>query len=154
MVRAACITLAVLLAATLPAAAQSTNADQVWAREKTYWQYVKAFDVAGYRSLWHADFLGWPYFSPEPVRKDHITDWLGTYKDSGQTLRSYELEQRVIQVTENMVTTTYRIHQHWVDKGGAEHPVVTRIIHTWVREPAGEWVIISGMSAPTDGEGH
>ncbi len=155
MVRSAgCVVLAVLFAATLPAAAQSKDADRVWAREKLYWQYVQAYDVERYRSLWHADFLGWPYFSPEPTRKDHIADWLANYKDSGQTLRSFELEQRVIQVTGNLATTTYRMHQHWVDKSGAEHPLTTRIIHTWLRAPGGEWAIISGMSAPTDGEGH
>jgi ketosteroid isomerase-like protein len=138
----------------LPAAAQSSAADQVWAREKVYWQYVQAYDVEGYRSIWHADFLGWPFFSPGPVRKDHIADWIATYRNSGQRLESYELEALSIQVTGNLATTTYRIHQHWVDKSGADHPSVSRIIHTWLRGPDGTWTIVSGMSSLPDSTGH
>jgi hypothetical protein len=69
-----------LLLVALVAAAfgQGTTNDesQVWNLEKAYWEYVKANDLEKYRALWHEDFLGWPFVSSAPVRKDHITDWI------------------------------------------------------------------------------
>src|SRR5215831_12099428 len=42
----------------------------------------------------------------------------------------------------------------WADKAGAGHPTTVRVIHTWVRKPGDDWQIVSGMSAPTNAEGH
>ena len=65
------------LCAARPAAAQqSANEVAVWQLETTYWNDVKSVDLEGYRALWHKDFVGWPYSSAQPVRKDHITDWI------------------------------------------------------------------------------
>jgi ketosteroid isomerase-like protein len=89
---------------------------------------------------------------PEPLRKDHITDWITSARSNGETLKSYDLERLSIQVPGNLATTTYRIRQRWVDKGGIDHPSVLRIIHTWLRDTTGSWRIISGMSAPTSAE--
>lgn len=125
----------------------------MWALEKAYWHYVQADDLNSYRSLWHANFLGWPNTSPEPLRKDHITDWIIAFKKNGDTIKSYDLEQLSIQVTGNVATTTYRIHTTWVNKSGAENTRAVRVIHTWLRDTAGSWQIISGMAAPTNPEG-
>src|SRR5215472_4851651 len=94
-----CITAVVLCASKLVAAPQSADRDKVWALEKAYWHYVQTDDLNSYRLLWHANFLGWPYMSPEPLRRDHITDWINGYKKNGDTLKSYDLEQLSIQVT-------------------------------------------------------
>ena len=151
---ATCISAVVLSSSTLLATAQSPDADKVWALEKAYWHYVQTGDLDSYRSLWHSDFLGWPSTSPEPLRKKHITDWIAAYKNNGETLKSYDLEQLKIQVTGNVTTTTYRIHGIWANKSGTDHTLVARIIHTWLRDSAGSWQIISGMSAPTNSDGH
>jgi len=143
----------VLCASRLVAAPLSTD-KEVWALEKAYWHYVQTDDLNSYRSLWHANFLGWPYVSPEPLGKDHITDWLTAYKKNGDTLNSYDVEQLSIQVTGDLVTTTYRMHARWLNRSGANKTEVTRIIHTWLRDKDGSWHIISGMSAPVNSEGH
>lgn len=144
----------VLLTSALFAMPPAADADQVWSLENSYWQYVKANDLQQYRTLWHASFLGWPSISPEPLRKDHITDWITARTSKGETLKSYDLERLTTQVTDNMATVTYRVRLTWADTNGAGQPSTIRIIHTWVRSPGGSWQIISGMSAPTDAQGH
>jgi ketosteroid isomerase-like protein len=125
----------------------------VWSLEKAYWDYVKSNDLEKYRSLWHEDFLGWPSVSPEPLRKDHITDWITFRTSQGETLKSYDLERLTAQVTGDVATVTYRVRYTFADKNGAGQPSQVRIIHTWLRSREGKWQIISGMSAPTNAEG-
>jgi hypothetical protein len=67
---------AVLLASSLFASQPSADEKEVWSLEDSYWRYVQANDLDRYRTLWHADFLGWPLSNPEPVRKERITDWI------------------------------------------------------------------------------
>jgi hypothetical protein len=56
---------------------------QVWNLEKAYWEYVKANDLEKYRALWRENLVGWPFVSPSPVRKDHITDWITANTSKG-----------------------------------------------------------------------
>jgi ketosteroid isomerase-like protein len=144
----------VLLAPALFAAPPSADADKVWLLEKAYWQYVQAKDLQKYRTLWHTNFLGWPSVSPEPLRKDHITDWITARTSKGESLKSYDLERLITQLTGNLATVTYRVRLTWADKSGADQSSTVRIIHTWVRNAGSNWQIISGMSAPTDAAGH
>ncbi len=147
------ILMVVLLTARLFAAAPP-DAESLWSMEKAYWQYVQANDLQKYLTLWHTDFLGWPSISPEPLRKDHITDWITAHTSKGESLQSYDLERLTMQVTGDVATTTYRVRQKWVDQAGGGRPSTIRVIHTWIRSPSGSWQIISGMSAPTNAEGH
>ena len=87
------ISLFVALAASAFAQNSVENEAQVWQLEKAYWEYVKANDLDKYRALWHENFLGWPFISSTPVRKDHITDWITTNTSKGIKLRSYSIEQ-------------------------------------------------------------
>ncbi len=148
-----CTVIVVLLTAML-AETPSADTEKLWSLEKAYWQYVQSNDLEQYRSLWHPDFLGWPSVSPEPLRKDHITDWITAHTSKGETLNSYDLERLTTQATGDVATTTYRVRITWANKAGAEQHSIVRIIHTWVRKPGGNWQIISGMSAPTNAEGH
>lgn len=144
----------VLCAPTLFAASSSADAEKVWSLEKAYWQYVQANDLGKYRALWHADFIGWPSVSPEPLRKDRITEWITAHTSKGEGLKSYELERLTMQVSENLATVTYRVRSTWSDKSGTGQPSTIRIIHTWIRSAGSDWQIISGMSAPTNADGH
>ena len=73
-------------------AQQSPDEQTVWKLEHSYWEYVKAQDVAGYKSLWQENFVGWPSFSPQPLRKDQVADWLISYQAKGLRLKFYSLE--------------------------------------------------------------
>lgn len=144
----------VLLTPALAVAQRSAVEQKVWSLEEDYWKYVQANDLEDYRGLWHEAFLGWPNSSPEPARKAHITDWITAHTSKGDTLKSYNLEKRIVEVTGDIATTTYRVRVTWLRKIGAEESEKVRIIHTWRRNPVGDWQIISGMSAPTDANGH
>jgi len=155
MNRIPCSTIAaVLLAAPVFAAQPAANEKEVWSLEDTYWRYVQANDLERYRTLWNKDFLGWPLASPEPVHKDHITDWITAHTSVGETLKSYDLERLAARATGDYVTVAYRVRLTWVDKGGAEKPGGLSVIHTWLHNPNHKWQIISGMAAPPNAQGH
>ena len=144
--------LVVVLSSALFAAQQPNPEKAVWSQEEAYWQYVKANDMDRYRTLWHSDFLGWPYSDPEPAGKDHITDWIVAHTGKGETLKSYELERLKTRVSNSYAIVTYRVHLTWSDRDGKDHASVLRVIHTWVSDGR-TWYIISGMGAPTNADG-
>jgi ketosteroid isomerase-like protein len=114
---------------------------------------VKTNDLEKYRALWHEDFLGWPFVSSAPVRKDHITDWITANTSKGVKLQSYSIEQLAIQVTGDIAINHYRIKANWATSEGVEVRKDTlRITHTWIRTH-GTWDILGGMSAPVNSEG-
>jgi len=140
---------AVLAVCVCSSFAQKTPEEQaVWNLEHAYWDDVTKADMVSYLALWHQDFVGWPSFSPKPVRKDHITDWLGAYTAKGLHLKKYELEPADSQTTNNIVVTYYWLTAEWVDKEGHGERTTNRITHTWIRSGK-NWQILAGMSAET-----
>jgi ketosteroid isomerase-like protein len=110
-----------LALATAGFARDSANEEtQVWNLEKAYWESVKTNDMEKYRALWHEDFLGWPFVSSAPIRKDHITDWITSNTSKGLKLQSYSIEQLAIHVTGDVAINHYRIKANWANNEGAE----------------------------------
>jgi ketosteroid isomerase-like protein len=145
----------ILLLLASAALAQDSVKDQtqVWQLEKAYWEYVKANDLEKYRALWHEDFVGWPFISAAPVRKDHITDWITANTSKGIKLQSYSIEQLAIQITGEIAVNYYRINASWANGDGGEVRTDRfRITHTWIRSGS-TWQIIGGMSTPVNAEG-
>ena len=148
-------TISILLLFGSAALAQDSAKDetQVWQLEKAYWEYVKGNDLEKYRTLWHEDFVGWPFISAGPVRKDHITDWITANTSKGIKLQSYSIEQPAIQITGQIAVNYYRINATWANGEGAQIRTDRfRITHTWIRSGS-TWQIIGGMSAPVNAEG-
>jgi len=148
-------TVTLLLALTAAAFGQNSAKDeaQIWQLEKAYWEYVKANDLEKYRTLWHENFVGWPFVSSAPVRKDHITDWITANTSKGISLQSYSIEQLAIQVNGDIAMDYYRINVTWANSAGAEVKTDRmRITHTWIRT-RGTWQIIGGMSSPLNAAG-
>ena len=148
------LTMTFLLGSALVAADGIGDEEKVWSLEQAYWRFVQGNDLEHYRGLWHPQFLGWPCVSPEPLGKDHITDWISAHTRKAESLKSYNLERLSGQVMGNIATIAYRVQLVWIDKKGTEQPGTLRILHTWLRNAGGTWEIISGMSAPTNAEGH
>jgi hypothetical protein len=147
------ISLFVALVATAFAQNSGKDETQVWQLERAYWEYVKANDLEKYRALWHENFLGWPFISSAPVRKDHITDWITANTSKGIKLQSYSIEQLAIQVTGDIAINYYRINATWANSAGSEvRTDRLRITHTWILT-GGTWQIIGGMSSPVNAEG-
>ncbi len=126
-------------------AEQSSEEQAVWKLEHTYWEYVKAQDLASYRALWHDDFLGWPSSSPQPVRKDHIADWITNYAAKGLRLKSYKQEPAGSQKSGQLVVVHYWVTMVWASASGSQQSETIRVMHTWLKGEKG-WQIISGMS--------
>jgi ketosteroid isomerase-like protein len=148
MLKATTILLLFALAAFTQAS--SRNEQDIWKLEKAYWEYVKANDLEKYRGLWHDNFLGWPFVSSAPVRKDHITDWITANTSKGIKLQSYSMEQLAIHVTGDIAMNYYRISATWANRESAKvRTDRLRITHTWTRTH-GTWQIIGGMSAPVN----
>jgi hypothetical protein len=128
--------------------------DQIWNLEKSYWEYVKVADLQKYRALWHGDFVGWPFVSSTPVRKDHITDWITTNTAKGLKLQSYSIEQLAVRVIGDIAIDHYRIKENWAssDTGEVVRTDALRITHTWIRTNS-TWQILGGMSAPVNADG-
>jgi len=147
------ILIAVLLATSASVNAASNDEAQIWNLEKAYWEFVKANDLEKYRALWHNDFLGWPSFSPEPLGKDHITDWITSNTSQGLQFESSPIEQTGIQVTGDVALSYYRITINWSNNAGSEKTTSKiRITHTWLRT-RDTWVILGGMSSPVNEHG-
>src|SRR5881397_836463 len=124
----------VVLAAAGFAQGAANDEAQIWSLEKAYWEYAKTNDLEKYRALWHEDFLGWPFVSSAPVRKDHITDWITANTSEGIRLQSYSIEQLAIQVSGDVAVNYYRINAAWANgKGSKERTDRLRITHTWIR---------------------
>ncbi|MGE5346652.1 MAG: nuclear transport factor 2 family protein [Acidithiobacillales bacterium] len=141
-----------LFVALSSAGQQSADEQAVWKLESAYWDYVKAVDLDGYRTLWHQNFVGWPSSSSQPARKAHITDWITAYTEKGFRLKWYSIEPAASQATENIVITHYWLTEFWADKAGqGEPPETVRITHTWIKTAAG-WQILGGMSTPPPGK--
>jgi len=135
-------TVILFLALTATAFGQNSAKDeaQVWQLEK-------------YRALWHENFIGWPFVSSAPVRKDHITDWITANTSKGINLESYSIEQLAIRVTGDIAMDYYRIAVAWANSAGPEVKTDRmRITHSWIRAH-GTWQIIGGMSAPVNAAG-
>src|SRR6266513_3501730 len=123
-----------VLATTAFAQDSAKEEAEVWNLEKAYWEYVKGNDLEKYRALWQEDFLGWPYVSSAPLRKDHITDWITMNTSKGVKLESYSIQQLAIHVTGDVAVNYYRITANWATSEGAEAKTdALRIMHTWLR---------------------
>jgi ketosteroid isomerase-like protein len=147
-------TISILLLFASVALAQDSAKDEakVWQLEQAYWEYVKANDLERYRALWHENFLGWPFISSAPVRKDHITDWITANTSKGIKLQSYLIEQLAIQVTGDIAINYYRINATWANSAGSKvRTDRLRITHTWIRTD-GTWQIVGGMSSPVNAD--
>ena len=129
----------------------SAEEKAVWKLENDYWLFVRDLELEKYKALWHASFIGWPYVSATPVRKNEITKWIEQRQANGLHLQTFDMRPAESVLKTNMVITFYWITARWVDKDGKGEPQTSRITHTWIKEGA-KWQIIGGMSAVSESD--
>jgi hypothetical protein len=128
-----------------PAAAESQNVSEVWAREDDYWRFVKAGDVENYVTLWHEKFIGWPCDQDHPMRKSSIGGWVREIRDKKIAVTSV-LTREGAEDFGAVVVVHYRFTKEdtypdgRVEGRGRE----SKITHTWMRVGS-TWQIIGGM---------
>lgn len=121
---------------------------KVWQLEQSYWEYAKALDVAGYKTLWHKDFVGWPSTASAPMGKDHIGDWVEEDRVAQNKLQCYKLEHAGFTQAGDIAVAYYYLTEHWIDQGGNTtkgQPRTIKVTHTWLRT-GDSWQIIGGMA--------
>ena len=126
----------------------AADEEKVWRLEQSYWEYVKALDVAGYKTLWHKYFVGWPSTAPAPVGKDHIADWVQDERTEQNSLQCYKLEHAGFTQAGDIAVAYYYLTEHWLDKNGRSdkgQPRTIKVTHTWLRM-GDSWQIIGGMA--------
>lgn len=155
MMRTLISTVLMLVSTAMPAAAPTADEQAVWALEEAYWEYVKANDLEGYRTLWDERFVGWPGFSPKPVGKDQIAGWIPPLHANPGEQYDYELTKTALRAFgEDIVVVHYLVRDFYRDPttGEVVRELDTyRITHTWQRR--GEtWQIVTGMSGAQAGK--
>jgi len=128
-------------------AKSESAAQEIWRLEHLYWDYVQAFDVEHYKTLWHPDFVGWPSGSAAPVGKENIADWIVFYQKNNSKLKFAHLEPAAIQTFGKVAVVHYWLTRLWIDKEGNGAPSTVKITHTWM-QVGDSWQIIGGMAAP------
>jgi ketosteroid isomerase-like protein len=146
--------LAVLVGTGVLAAELTDDEMAVWDLEIAYWQYVKANDIPGYRSLWDEGFVGWPGFSEMPLGKAKIHEWVTGLHNYPGTGVEYDLEMGSVRAYGDVVAAHYLVRYSVRSETTGEivvDEVVSRVTHTWQRQ-GDTWRIVTGMSGTWVGE--
>ena len=144
-----CIFVAVLASVvalhSIGAQATAATVDEVWKMEASYWRFVRAGDVEGYRTLWNKDFRGWPCGDAHPATKATIGDWVKEIRDK-KIKFTYEVTPEGASSVGGVVVVYYRTPMIYeFPDGHKESPKTTpKFTHTWMKVN-GRWEIIGGM---------
>jgi ketosteroid isomerase-like protein len=131
---------------------QWSEAEQeIWALEERYMTAFKDGDVAGLNAFLHADFLGWPSYSSDPVARAPALASVATLHES-LVIRTVEVRPRAIRLSGKIALVHYLVVLEIEEGDGGTTATSSRITHTWVEED-GRWRILGGMSAGVEAEG-
>jgi hypothetical protein len=96
-------------------------------------------------SLLHEDFVGWPYFDHNPVRKSDVRkDPFPLHRNTENIVETCDFKRKAVQmfgetaVVHFLVTIT--------SKRAGKETSTARITHTWMKSH-GVWLIVGGMSS-------
>ena len=152
--RAVAILIAVSVGSIVFADELTDDEKAVWDLEIAYWEYVKANDIPGYRSLWDEGFVGWPSFSEMPLGKANIHEWVTELHSETGAGVEYELTIGSVRGYGDIVAAHYLVrYSVRSDETGKifGDEIVSRITHTWQRQ-GDAWRIVTGMSGSWIGE--
>jgi ketosteroid isomerase-like protein len=140
------ITIALILAAAIPAAAPPPQAitarDAIWAKEKSIYAGRGKGDLAPYLAALASGYLSWPPFDDKPKGENGIRatqrKMAGT---SGETL-AMTLDDFTLNGDAAIIY--YHTHRSRL-ADGTPADETWEVIHSWVREK-GEWKVLGGMA--------
>ena len=129
----------------------SAAEQEIWALEARYMTAFKDGDVAVLNAFLHADFVGWPSYSSDPVAKGPALASVTTLHES-LVIRTVEVRPRAIHLSGKIALVHYLVILETEEEDGGTAATSYRITHTWADED-GRWQILGGMSASVDEEG-
>jgi ketosteroid isomerase-like protein len=135
----------ILLARPIFSQEMSALQKEVWQMEETVWRDIKTANEQHYLSLWHDNFLGWPYYELAPVGKTALAQDVHRRFARNGTV-DYEFLSKSVRVTGDIGITQYAVRTNFIGADGTTKPEDRRITHTWLKTAHG-WKILAGMSA-------
>ena len=124
---------------------------EIWALEERYMTAFKDGDVEGLKAFLHADFLGWPSYSSDPVARAPALASVTALHES-LVIRTVEIRPRAIHLSGEIALVHYLVVLEIEEGDGGTAATSSRITHTWVEED-GRWWILGGMSTRVGAEG-
>ena len=137
--------LGVLCNSQTPGQEWSETEQEIWNNEKSYIESRMKEDIESMAEMWHENFLGWPSWAKQPVRKEFGVESIKK-RLSQPKLVSFELKPAAIEIFGDVAIVHYFVIGVWQDAQGKEAKSITRITHTWMKQD-GKWKIIGGMSS-------
>lgn len=131
-------------AATPQEAPLAKEQQEVWSREEAYRNAVQSRDANAFIALLHDDFVGWPYFEQQPIRKADFRK--APFRNFGDAVETYEVARKAVQIFGDTAVVHYLMTVNSKQSDGKIDVRVVRLTHTWVKAK-GVWLIIGGMSS-------
>jgi len=119
--------------------------EEVWALEEDYISYFEEANHEAILSLYHSQFLGWPYSELHPAGKKRAAEFLRE-NYPGSIKVNFKISRKGIKLISDVVITHYLVISSWLDENGMEQKSKSRITHTWIKENS-KWKILGGMSS-------
>jgi ketosteroid isomerase-like protein len=124
----------------------SKDQQEIWNREEAYLTAVRTRNADAYLSLFHEDFVGWPYFDHDPVRKSDVRkDPFPLHRNSENVVETYDSKRKAVQMFGETAVVHYLV-TITSNRDGKETARTARITHTWMKTH-GVWLIVGGMSS-------
>ena len=124
---------------------QSQDEQTIWSLEEAYFAHYAKGETEALELLWHADFVGWPSESREPVRKRAASQSVRDFLAKARIV-SFTLRPMAIAIRGDVAITYYFLDLRLEDPNSGIVERSVRITHTWLRED-GKWKVLGGMSA-------
>jgi ketosteroid isomerase-like protein len=117
----------------------------LWSLENAYFAHLANREFDALETFYHADFIGWPSHSPEPVgvgvARQSLEELL-----AGIEVLSIQVRPQAAVIRGDIAITHSFVDMQQEDAEGEASWYSYRITHTWLRE-GGTWKILGGMSA-------
>jgi ketosteroid isomerase-like protein len=123
----------------------SDDEQTLWSLENAYFAYMAQKDFEALESFYHADFIGWPSHSPEPVDRSVGRQSLEELFADIEVL-SIQVRPLAVVIRGDVAVTHCFVDLQQHDSKTEASWNSYRITHTWLREGV-TWKILGGMSA-------
>jgi ketosteroid isomerase-like protein len=117
----------------------------LWSLENAYFAHLANKEFDALENFYHADFIGWPSHSPEPVRVGVARQSLEELL-AGIDVLSIHVRPQATVIRGDVAITHSFVDMQQEDAEGEASWYSYRVTHTWLRE-GGTWKILGGMSA-------
>ncbi len=115
-----------------PTLTKAEMENEAWHMEELYWEYVQNIDTVAYKTLWHANFIGYPSFGDGVPDVSKIASWIPDLHKDPNLKFSYVLFKKASNAIEDVVMVFYDTDYFWTDKDNqVDRKETYKFTHTW-----------------------